>query len=161
MTYDAINPPELGRPSGWTNGILAPAGGRILFVAGQDAAEPGGGVTTNDFVEQFRIALNKAVMVVRAAGGGAEDIGRLTIFVGDMDCYRASLQELGSVYRSVMGRHYPAMALVEVNRLVDRRAMVEIEATAVLPPTTAEPPPTGEADPAQGTRAGAQPKEDA
>lgn len=132
MTYELINPEELGAPRGWTNGMLGPAGGRILFVAGQDAAEPEGVVTEDDFVEQFGIALGKAVTVVREAGGGPEDIGRLTIFVTDMEEYRTRRGELKDVYRAHMGRHYPAMALMQVAALVDPRARVEIEATAVV-----------------------------
>jgi enamine deaminase RidA (YjgF/YER057c/UK114 family) len=132
MTYEHINPEELGAPRGWTNGMLGPVDGRILFVAGQDAAEPGGEVTTDDFVEQFGIALGKAVTVVREAGGGPEDIGRITVFVTDVEEYRAARAELGATYRSLMGKHYPAMALVQVAGLVDPRAKVELEATAVL-----------------------------
>ncbi|GMV05663.1 MAG: enamine deaminase RidA [Gemmatimonadota bacterium] len=132
MTYELINPEELGAPRGWTNGMLAPAGARILFVAGQDAAEPEGVVTEEDFVEQFGIALGKAVTVVREAGGGPEDIGRLTVFVADVAEYRARRGELKDVYRAHMGRHYPAMALVQVAALVDPLAKVEIEATAMI-----------------------------
>lgn len=132
MTYDLINPEELGAPRGWTNGMLGPVDGRILFVAGQDASEREGVVTEDDFVEQFAIALGKAVTVVREAGGGPEDIGRLTIYVTDMDTYLGSRGDLRDAYRSLMGRHYPAMALVQVSRLVDPRAQVEIEATAVI-----------------------------
>jgi len=132
MTYELINPEELGAPKGWTNGMLAPAGARILFVAGQDAAEPEGVVTEEDFVEQFGIALGKAVTVVREAGGGPEDIGRLTVFVADVAEYRARRGELKEVYRAHMGRHYPAMALVQVAALVDPLAKVEIEATAMI-----------------------------
>lgn len=132
MTYEKINPEALGAPKGWTNGMLAMGDGRILFVAGQDAAETGGTVTTDDFVEQFGIVLDKILTVVREAGGGPEDIGRMTVFVSDMDAYRGSLADLGEEYRAHMGKHYPAMALVEVSRLVDPRAMVEIEATAVI-----------------------------
>jgi enamine deaminase RidA (YjgF/YER057c/UK114 family) len=132
VTYQHINPEELGEPRGWTNGMLAPADGRLLFVAGQDAAEPNGSVTAESFVEQFEIALGKAITVVREAGGGPEDIGRITVFVTDIDAYREGLKELGQAYRSLMGRHYPAMALVEVSRLVDPGAKVELEATAVI-----------------------------
>ena len=132
MTYELINPEQLGAPSGWTNGMLAPAGGRILFVAGQDAATPDGEVTTDDFVEQFGIALDKALTVVREAGGDAESIGRITLFVTDIDEYRDSRAELGPVYRSLMGRHFPAMALVQVRGLVDPRARIEMEVTAVI-----------------------------
>ena len=134
MTFEHINPEELGIPKGWTNGMLAPREGRLLFVAGQDAAEPEGHVTTDDFVEQFDLVLHKVLSVVRAAGGRAEDIGRLTIYVTDLDAYRALRPEIGRVYRTRMGKHFPAMALVEVSRLVDPRAKVEIEATAVLAP---------------------------
>ena len=132
MTYEAINPEELGEPRGWTNGMLAPVNGRILFVAGQDAAERDGSVTEDDFVEQFSIALHKAVTVVREAGGGPEDIGRLTLFVTDVAEYRARRGEIKEVWRSHMGRHYPAMALVQVQALVDPRARIELEATAII-----------------------------
>lgn len=132
MPFDLLNPEALGPTKGWTNGMLAPAGGRLLFVAGQDAAEPGGQVTQDDFTEQFRLALDKVLTVVRAAGGGPTDVGRMTVFVTDLDAYRASRRALGSLWQEAMGRHYPAMALVEVSRLVDPRAQVEIEATAVV-----------------------------
>lgn len=132
MTYDLINPEELGAPRGWTNGMLGPTDGRILFVAGQDASEPEGDVAEDDFVEQFGIALGKVVTVVREAGGGPEDLGRLMIFVTDVEEYRARRGELRDTYRALMGRHYPAMALVEVRRLVDPGAKVEIEGTAII-----------------------------
>jgi enamine deaminase RidA (YjgF/YER057c/UK114 family) len=133
MTLDAFNPEALGPPSGWTNGLLGPRGGRTLFVAGQDASGPDGSVHTDDFVEQFGLVLGKILEVVREAGGRREDIGRLTIFVTDLDAYVASRKEVGITYREHMGRHFPAMALVEVRRLLDPRAKVEIEATAILP----------------------------
>ena len=133
MIYEHINPEELGAPKGWTNGMLAPAGGRVLFVAGQDAAEPEGAVTTDEFVEQFAIALRKSLTVVRAAGGEPEHVGRITMFVADVDEDRRSRKALGPVYRELMGRHFPAMALVEVAGLVDPRAKVEMEVTAILP----------------------------
>lgn len=132
MTFEHINPEELGPPRGWTNGMLGPKEGRVLFVAGQDAANPEGEVTTDDFVEQFGIALGKTMKVVSEAGGTAKSIGRMTVFVTDLDAYRSSLKEVGEVYRAHMGRHFPAMALMEVSRLVDPRGKVEIEATAVL-----------------------------
>jgi NAD(P)-dependent dehydrogenase (short-subunit alcohol dehydrogenase family) len=127
-----INPTELGAPRGWSNGMLAPAGGRMLFIAGQTARDGSGQVPAADFVSQFDRALGNVLAVVRQAGGTPEDIGRFTIYVTDMAQYRASLKPLGEVYRRRMGAHYPAMALVEVTSLVDARALVEIEATAVL-----------------------------
>lgn len=132
MTYETINPEELGAPRGWSNGMLGPANGRILFVAGQDASVPDGEVAEDDFVEQFSIALEKAVTVVREAGGGPEDIGRMLVFVTDVAEYRARRSELRDGWRAHMGRHYPAMALVQVDALVDPRAKVEIEATAII-----------------------------
>ena len=132
MIWRRINPDELGVPKGWTNGMLAGSGGRILFVAGQDAANADGEVLTDDFVEQFDIALRKVLAVVHGAGGDAESVGRMTVFVTDMDAYLSSRSELGAVWRSHMEKHYPAMALMEVSRLVDPRGKVEIEATAVL-----------------------------
>lgn len=135
MTYEIINPEALGAPRGWNNGMLAPAGGRVLFVAGQVASDSTGRIVTNDFAEQFGVALANCVTVVRAAGGSAADIGRLTIYVTDMEAYRNGLKDLGPRYREAMGRHFPAMALVQVAGLVDPAARVEIEATAVLAPS--------------------------
>lgn len=132
MTFRAVNPDELGPPRGWTNGMLAPKGGRILFVAGQDAANADGEVVADDFVEQFDIALRKTLAVVRAAGGDPESIGRMTVYVTDMEAYRSSRSEIGAIWRSQMDRHFPTMALLEVSGLVDPRGMVEIEATAVI-----------------------------
>lgn len=132
MRFELINPDALGAPKGWTNGMLATSGGRLLFVAGQDAAEPGGEVTTDDFLEQFTVALRKAVLVVREAGGSPEDVGRITIYVTDIEAYRASRPEIGRAYRTLMGHHYPAMALVQVTGLVDPRAKIELEVTAVV-----------------------------
>ena len=127
-----INPVELGAPRGWNNGMLAPAGGRTLFIAGQTARDGSGQVPAADFPSQFDRALGNVLAVLRGAGGEPEDIGRFTIFVTDMAQYRGSLKPLGEVYRRRMGMHYPAMALVEVKSLVDPQAVVEIEATAVL-----------------------------
>lgn len=134
MSFEIVNPEPLGRPRGWNHGMLAPAGGRVLFVAGQTAAEPASDRVPPDmgFVEQFEGALGRVLQVVRAAGGNAASVGRFTIYVTDMAAYRSSRERLGEVYRHLMDRHYPAMALVEVNALVDPAALVEIEATAVV-----------------------------
>ncbi len=133
MSYEIINPEDLGAPKGWNNGMLAPRNGRILFVAGQAPSDETGAVEVADFVTQFSLALTRAIRVVEEAGGTVEDIGRLTIFVSDMDAYRSSMSSLGAAYRALMGLHYPAMALVEVSRMVDDNAIVEIETTAVIP----------------------------
>ncbi|MCZ6754643.1 MAG: RidA family protein [Gemmatimonadetes bacterium] len=133
MTFDIFNPEVLGTPRGWNNGMLAPAGGRLLFVAGQTARDGSDAEMPDGFVAQFEATLANVLAVVREAGGTPEDIGRFTIYVADMESYRGSLEALGTAYRNQMGRHYPAMALVAVAELVDPMAQVEIEATAVLP----------------------------
>jgi enamine deaminase RidA (YjgF/YER057c/UK114 family) len=129
-----VNPESLGEPRGWSHGMLAPAGGRFLFVAGQTAREPDGGVVPGGFVAQFERALGRVLDVVREAGGEPRDVARMTIYVTDLTEYRGSLGPLGEAWRRHMGRHYPAMALVEVRGLVDEGALLEIEATAVLNP---------------------------
>lgn len=133
MSFEIINPESLGAPSGWNHGMLAARTGRVLFVAGQTARDEAGAVPPAPFVAQFAGALQNVLAVVRESGGEPEDIGRLTIYVTDIEAYRASLKPLGLAYRRLMGRHYPAMALVQVAGLVDRNALVEIEATAVVP----------------------------
>ena len=132
-SLEIVNPPELGKPRGFAHGVLAPAGGRVLFVAGQTAANLEGRVTTGTFFEQFEIALAKVLAVVRAAGGHPVHVARMTVFVTSMESYRESRPALRDVWRRHMGSHYPAMATVGVTTLVDEGAAVEIEATAVLP----------------------------
>lgn len=133
MSYEILNPEALGAPRGYNNGLLAPARGRILFVAGQVAMDAEGRVIDGDVAVQWARALENVLAVVRAAGGGATHIGRMTIFVTDRGEYMAARRALGEVWRRVMGSHYPAMTLVEVKGLVEDGAVVEIEATAVIP----------------------------
>ncbi|MCA9726773.1 MAG: RidA family protein [Candidatus Eisenbacteria bacterium] len=132
--YQVINPESLGAPRGWNHGMLAPTGGRVLFIAGQVGSDETGRVISDDFVEQFGRALENVLTVVRQAGGDADSVGRLFILVTSVDAYLASLKPLGVAYRAIMGRHYPAMCLAGVSRLVDPRAQVEIEALAVIAP---------------------------
>ena len=131
--FTVVNPPGLNTPSGFAHGLVAPAGGRVLFVAGQIAADVDGRVVSDDFLEQFEMALTNVLTVVRAAGGRADHIARMTIYVTSMEAYRDRRPALGDVWRRHMAAHYPAIALVQVAALVDARAAVEIEATAVLP----------------------------
>lgn len=126
-----VNPPGLPKASGFNHGLVYPPG-RILFVAGQTAAGSDGRITTDDFVEQFEQALLAILSVVTAAGGRAESIGTMTIFVRSVEEYKHYLTPLGSAYRRRMGRHFPAMALLEVSNMVNPKAKVEIQATAVL-----------------------------
>jgi len=126
MAFEIINPEAFGaRPSGWNHGMLSEKGGRILFVAGQI-------VPVGNFVAQWDGALGRVLEVVRAAGGKAENIGRMVVYITDRPAYLANLTPLGEVHRKHMGRHYTAMAVVEVKSLMDSKALVEIEAVAVL-----------------------------
>jgi len=132
MSFEIVNPESLGAPKGFSHGVLAPEGGRLLFVAGQAGWENDAGGAPPPFAAQFARALDKVLTVVREAGGTPQDVARLTVYVTDLDDYRGALGELGEVWRARMGRYYPAMALLEVKGLVDRGARVEIEATAVV-----------------------------
>ncbi len=129
---EAVNPRSLGLPRGYSNGILAPVDGRLLFIAGQVAWDERQQIVCDDFRGQFAQVLNNVVTVVRKAGGQPQDLAQLTIFVTDCREYLACLEELGESYRMVMGKHYPAMALVEVQALLEPRAKVEIQGIAVL-----------------------------
>ncbi len=131
---EPINPRSLGAPRGYSNGILAPADGSLLFIAGQIAWDENQQIVCEDFRGQFAQALNNVVTVVRAAGGQPEDLAQLTIYVADRREYLASLEEVGESYRLVMGRHFPAMALVEVKALLDPGAKIEIQGMAVISP---------------------------
>jgi enamine deaminase RidA (YjgF/YER057c/UK114 family) len=132
MKLTVVNPKELGVPRGWNHGLLAPAGARILFVAGQAGWDEGATGDPPGFVDQFARALDKMLAVVRSAGGAPEDVARVTIYVTDLAAYRAATKPLGMAWRARMGTHYPAVAMLEVRGLVDRGAVVEIEATAVI-----------------------------
>lgn len=134
MSFDILNPAELGDPKGWNNGMLGPAGGRVLFVAGQTGIDSSANQVNSGLVSQWEKALVNVLAVVRAAGGTPENIARMTIYATDRAAYLAARKPLGEVWRRLMGGHYPAMALVFVTDLVDEGAEVEIEATAVLPP---------------------------
>jgi enamine deaminase RidA (YjgF/YER057c/UK114 family) len=129
--FTPINPTSLGAPKGYNNGMLAPAGGRILFVAGQvgwNAQQ----VFAEGFLAQFDQALQNCLAVVREAGGSPESVGRMTLYVVDKTEYAGDLRQVGQIYRKHMGRHYPAMALVEVKSLLEPLARIEIEVTAVI-----------------------------
>lgn len=127
-----INPEALGKPSGYNNGVLLERGS-LLFVAGQIGWDAEQRIVSDDFADQFAQALSNVIAVVREAGGGPANIARLLIFVTDKDEYSSRRRDVGSAYRQLMGKHFPAMTLVEVSSLLERLAKVEIEATAVIP----------------------------
>lgn len=132
MRMTTINPEALGQPRGYSNGLLF-EGGSILFIAGQVGWDRERRFVSDDFADQFAQALANVIAVVRDAGGAPENIARLLIFVTDKKEYTSRLRDIGSAYRQLMGKHFPAMSLVEVGGLVEDLAKVEIEATAVIP----------------------------
>jgi enamine deaminase RidA (YjgF/YER057c/UK114 family) len=132
MSFDFINPESLGAPRGYSNGVLTDAGGRLLFIAGQVAWDQQQQIVADDLVRQFDQALANVITVVTEAGGKPEQIARLIIYVTDKNEYRARMKEIGERYRARMGKHFPAMVLVEVAGLLEDRAKVEIEGVAVL-----------------------------
>jgi len=132
MSFTFINPESLGAPRGYSNGVITEAGGRMLFISGQIAWDEQQQIVSADPVEQFDRALANVIAVVSGAGGTPEQIARLTIYVTDKNEYRARMKEIGERYRARMGKHFPAMVLVEVKSLLEDRAKIEIEGIAVL-----------------------------
>ncbi len=127
-----LNPEGWPRPKGFSNGVAA--AGTSVFVAGQIGWNPvEERFETDDFAEQVRQALKNTVAVLAEAGAAPEHITRMTWYVTNLKEYLAAVREVGGAYREVIGANYPAMALVEVGGLVDDRARVEIETTAVVP----------------------------
>jgi enamine deaminase RidA (YjgF/YER057c/UK114 family) len=132
MTLKFINPTALGPPRGYSNGVITEPGARLLFIAGQVGWNEQQRIASTDFVEQFDRALANVVAVVTEAGGRSEQIARLVVYVTDKNEYQLRTRELGDRYRAHMGKHFPAMVLVEVKSLLDDEAKVEIEGVAVL-----------------------------
>lgn len=132
MSLKFINPTSLGTPSGFSNGVLTEPRSRILFIAGQIASDEQHKIISTDFVAQFERALANVIAVVSEAGGRPEQIVRLTIYVVDKNEYARRMREVGDRYRALMGKHFPAMALIEVAGLLDDAAKVEIEGVAAL-----------------------------
>jgi enamine deaminase RidA (YjgF/YER057c/UK114 family) len=126
-----LQPPGWPRPRGYANGVAAE--GRLVFVAGQIGWDASGTVVSDDLVRQFEKTLENTLAVLRAAGAGPEHVARMTWYITDKREYLARARELGEVYRTLMGKHYPAMAVVEVKGLIEDRAKIEIETTAVVP----------------------------
>lgn len=132
MTLETIHPEGWKAAKGYANGIVA-TGNKTLYVGGQIGWNADQEFETDDFIGQFEQTLRNILDVVVTAGGKAEHIARLTWYITDRAEYLKRQKECGEAYRRVMGRHFPAMAVVEVSSLMEARAKVEIEATAVLP----------------------------
>ena len=129
--HKLLHPRGWKEAKGFANGVVAE--GRVVFLAGQIGWNAQQKFESGDFIAQAHQALANIVTLVQEAGGKVEHITRLTWFVTDKKEYLARLHELGEAYRAVMGRHFPAMTLVQVVALVEDEAKVEIEATAILP----------------------------
>jgi enamine deaminase RidA (YjgF/YER057c/UK114 family) len=119
------------RPRGYANGIEAE--GRIVFVAGQIGWTPEGKFDATTLPGQFAQTLDNTLAVLREANAGPEHVARMTWYITDKRAYLASLTEIGAIWREKMGKHYPAMAVVEVKALIEDAALIEIETTAVVP----------------------------
>ena len=137
-TLALLNPPEWAMPRGYSNGVVAPYGRRLLAVAGQIGWLPNATMVTpkegeDAFVAQFRQALRNVATIVRTAGGEPTDVMSLRLYVTDKHRYIAATRELGRIYREVFGKHYPAMALIVVAGLLEDSALLEIEALAAIP----------------------------
>jgi len=119
-------------PKGYANGVDV-IGGRFLFLGGQIGWNAQQQFESDDFVDQFRQTLENIVTILAAADAQAKNIVRLTWFITDRQTYLDSLEEIGRTYIEVIGKHFPAMSVVQVSALMEERALIEIEATAVLP----------------------------
>ena len=129
---EILQPSDWARPKGYSNGIAVEGSGKLVFVAGQLGANAQGQIESDDFGQQLGQAFRNVVRVVQEAGGRPSDIVRMTWFITDKAEYVSRQREMGEAYRAVMGRHFPAMSMVQVVALIEDRAKVEIEATAVL-----------------------------
>jgi enamine deaminase RidA (YjgF/YER057c/UK114 family) len=131
-----LQPPSWPHPRGYANGIVAH--GETIFLAGQIGWDATGRLA-DGFANQVGQALANVVTLLAEAGAGPQHIVRLTWYVTGLDAYRENLASIGEAYRAVMGRHYPAMSVIGVSELVQADALVEIEATAVLPVSPSQP----------------------
>ena len=126
-----VNPPSLARPSGFSHAVVAT--GTTIHLAGQTALDLNGDVVGEGVVEQFERALSNLLTALTEAGGRPENLAALTVYVVDMDDYRAHAREIGRVWHRLVGTDYPAMAGIGVSRLWDAAALVEVQGAAVLP----------------------------
>ncbi|MGW0190109.1 RidA family protein [Streptomyces sp. NPDC003362] len=131
MTAERVNPPDLSPPTGFSHAVVA-TGSRLVFLAGQTALDTDGKIIGDGLPEQFERALGNLLTALHAAGGTPADLARVTVYATDVADYRVHAAELGRIWRRSAGRDYPAMAVVEVVRLWDERALVELDGFAVL-----------------------------
>lgn len=130
MTIQRVNPTQLAAPSGFSHAVVG--SGTTVFLAGQTALDATGAIVGADVVAQFDQALTNVLHALTAAGGRPDQLANVTIYVTDVDDYKANARAIGAVWRRLVGRDYPAMAAIGVARLWDVEALVEIQGTAVL-----------------------------
>lgn len=128
---ERLQPPGWPRPKGYSNGIAAT--GKMVFVAGQIGWDETETIVAADFAAQFRQVLVNTLAVLKEAGAGPEHVVRMTGYVSDRDEYLAAGPQLGAIWKELMGRNYPVMAFLVVGGLIETRAKIEIETTAVIP----------------------------
>ena len=130
MSIERVNPQSLGAPAGFSHATVGR--GTTVFRAGQTSMDSSGAIVGDDVVAQFRTALTRLLDALRAAGGTPADLASLTIYITDMDDYKAHAREIGQVWKELAGRDYPAMAGIGVTRLWDVEALVELQGFAVI-----------------------------
>jgi enamine deaminase RidA (YjgF/YER057c/UK114 family) len=131
MSIELVNPPELAVPKGFSHAAVGR--GRFVALAGQTALDPEGRIVGDSVVAQFEQALGNLLTALSAAGGRPEDLASVTIYIVDMDDYKANARAIGAVWKRLVGDRYPAMAGIGVSRLWDVEALVEVQGYAVLP----------------------------
>jgi enamine deaminase RidA (YjgF/YER057c/UK114 family) len=136
MSIETLQPAEWTRPKGYANGMAAR--GRMIFISGQVGWDGQGHFASDNLAEQVKQALHNIVRVLKEARAEPRHLVRLTWFVLSREAYLREAREIGAGYREVLGKHFPAMSVVEVRGLVEQRALVEIEATAVIPDDEAD-----------------------
>jgi enamine deaminase RidA (YjgF/YER057c/UK114 family) len=132
VTLERINPPELGRPSGFSHAVRARDTTRV-YLAGQTALDASGRIVGSGIVEQFEQALSNLLTALAAAGGAPQHLATVTVYIVDVPDYRAHAREIGAVWRRLAGTEYPAMAGIGVARLWDDEALVEVQGVAEIP----------------------------
>jgi enamine deaminase RidA (YjgF/YER057c/UK114 family) len=136
MSTETLQPAEWARPKGYANGMAAR--GRMIFISGQIGWDEHGRFVSDNLAEQVKQALRNIVRVLKEGRGEPRHLVRLTWYVLSREAYLHEAREIGVGYREVLGKHFPAMSVVEVRGLVELRALVEIEATAVIPDDEAD-----------------------
>ncbi len=131
MSIEHINPPELGKPSGFSHAVRV-SGGTTVHLAGQTALDAHGRIVGDGVVEQFMRALGNLLAALAGAGGTPQDLVSLTVYIVDMDDYKAHAREIGAVWKRLIGASYPAMAGIGVARLWDAEALVEVQGVACV-----------------------------